>query len=56
MPLASLLPYSSCIVYHGGIGTCAEALKGGVSHLVMPMAFDQFDNANRLKSQKWEML
>lgn len=49
LPLTGLLPYSSCIVYHGGIGTCAEALKAGIPHLVMPMAFDQFDNANRLK-------
>ncbi len=48
LPLSGLLPYSSCIVYHGGIGTCAQALKAGTSHLVMPMAFDQFDNGNRL--------
>ncbi len=49
LPLAGLLPRTSCIVYHGGIGTCAQALKAGVPHLVMPMAFDQFDNAARLK-------
>jgi len=42
------LPYSSCLVSHGGIGTCAQALKAGVPHIVMPFAFDQFDNASRL--------
>ena len=50
VPLDALLCRSSALVYHGGIGTCAQALNAGIPHLVMPMAFDQFDNAARLKS------
>ena len=48
--LDALLYRSSALVYHGGVGSCAQALKAGIPHLVMPMAFDQFDNADRLLS------
>lgn len=50
VPLDALLYRSSALVYHGGIGTCAQALKAGIPHLVMPMAFDQFDNVAQLVS------
>jgi UDP:flavonoid glycosyltransferase YjiC (YdhE family) len=36
-------------VSHGGIGTLSQALAAGIPQLVMPLAFDQFDNAVRLK-------
>lgn len=49
LPLWRLLPYTSALVYHGGIGTCAQALHSGVPQLVMPLAYDQFANANRVK-------
>jgi len=45
VPLNLLLPHVAGIVYHGGIGTCAQALKAGVPQVVMPIAFDQFQNA-----------
>ena len=48
IPLGELLPDAGGIVHHGGIGTCAQALRAGIPQLVMPMAFDQFDNADSL--------
>lgn len=47
-PLGELLPLTAGIVHHGGIGTSARALKAGIPQLVMPMAYDQHDNAHRL--------
>jgi len=49
VPLSCLLPRAACMVYHGGIGTCSQALAAGVPHLITPMAHDQHDNAARLK-------
>jgi rhamnosyltransferase subunit B len=48
-PFGTLLPRAAALVHHGGIGTSAEALRAGVPQLVMPFAFDQFDNAMRLQ-------
>jgi UDP:flavonoid glycosyltransferase YjiC (YdhE family) len=48
-PFGSLLSRSAALVHHGGIGTAAQALRAGCPHLVMPMAFDQPDNALRLQ-------
>ncbi len=47
-PLGRLLPRSAALVHHGGIGTTAEALRAGVPQLVVPFAWDQFDNAARV--------
>jgi rhamnosyltransferase subunit B len=46
--LSKLLPHTSALVHHGGIGSCAQGLAAGVPHLVRPMAFDQFDNSRRM--------
>lgn len=48
-PFSLLLPRSAALIYHGGIGTCSQALAAGIPHLVMAMAHDQPDNANRLR-------
>jgi rhamnosyltransferase subunit B len=48
--MGHLLPHAAALVYHGGIGTLAQALKAGIPHLVVPFAHDQPDNANRLKA------
>ena len=48
-PLHSVLPHACAIVHAGGIGTCAEALKAGLPSVVIPYAFDQPDNAARLR-------
>jgi len=45
VPLNLLLPHVAGIVYHGGIGTCAQAMKAGVPQVVMPIALDQFHTA-----------
>ena len=48
-PLARVLPRAAALVHHGGIGTSAEGLAAGVPQLVTPLAFDQPDNAVRLR-------
>jgi rhamnosyltransferase subunit B len=48
-PLDRLLPYVDAIVYHGGIGTCAQALRAGTPQLVVPIGFDQYQNAERVQ-------
>jgi UDP:flavonoid glycosyltransferase YjiC (YdhE family) len=35
-------------VHHGGIGSTAQAIAAGIPQLVVPMAHDQFDNAERV--------
>ena len=47
-PFSAVLPRCAALIHHGGIGTTAQALAAGVRQLVMPMAFDQPDNATRL--------
>jgi UDP:flavonoid glycosyltransferase YjiC (YdhE family) len=49
VPLSQVLPRSAGLVSHGGIGTLSQALAAGIPQLVMPLAFDQFDNAARLE-------
>lgn len=48
-PLGKLLPRVRAVVHHGGVGTCAQALRAGVPQVVLPSAFDQFDNAMRIE-------
>ena len=47
-PLAALLPQAAALVHHGGIGTTADALRAGTPQLVVPFAWDQFDNGARV--------
>ena len=49
LPYSRLFPQARLVVHHGGIGTASQALRAGVPQLVMPMAFDQHDNASRLE-------
>ncbi len=48
-PFSQVFPRSLAVVHHGGIGTTAQALKAGIPQLIMPLAFDQPDNAQRLE-------
>ena len=48
VPLSQLLPQAAALVHHGGIGTTAQALAAGIPQLIMAMAFDQPDNADRV--------
>lgn len=48
-PFSELLPRAAALVHHGGVGTLSQAFRAGRPQLVMPMSFDQLDNAVRLK-------
>ncbi len=48
-PFQKLFPHCAAVVHHGGIGTVAQCLAAGVPQLIMPIAFDQLDNALRVK-------
>lgn len=48
-PFHDLFPRCAAVVNHGGIGTVACALAAGVPQLVLPIAYDQTDNAIRVK-------
>jgi len=50
-PFSEVFPRAACVVHHGGLGTSAQALKAGVPQLVMPIAYDQADNAVRMRRQ-----
>jgi UDP:flavonoid glycosyltransferase YjiC (YdhE family) len=45
VPLQRLLPRAAALVHHGGIGTCAQAMRAAVPQFMTPLFFDQFDNA-----------
>jgi len=49
VPFSQVLPRCSAIVYPGGIGTMAQAIKAGIPHLIVPHGHDQPDNAFRIK-------
>jgi len=49
-PFSQVLPRSAAVVHHGGIGSTAQAMACGVPQLLMPMGFDQPDNAARIKA------
>jgi rhamnosyltransferase subunit B len=49
LPFSQILPRAALLVYHGGIGTLAQAIRAAVPQLIVPHAYDQFDNAWRLR-------
>lgn len=49
VPFSEVLPRASALVYHGGVGTCAQALQAGIPHFVQNMAHDQRDNLSRVR-------
>lgn len=56
IPFSAVLPRASAFVHHGGIGTLAQGLAAGKPQLIMPMSFDQPDNAiraQRLGVARW---
>ena len=44
-----LFPRCAAVVHHGGVGTVAECLAAGVPQAVLPIAWDQKDNATRVE-------
>ena len=49
VPFDLLVPRTSLLVHHGGIGTSAQALAAARPQVITPFAYDQPDNARRLK-------
>jgi UDP:flavonoid glycosyltransferase YjiC (YdhE family) len=47
LPYSKVFPAASVVVHQGGTGTLAQALRAGRPQLILPLAFDQPDNANR---------
>jgi len=47
-PFRQLLPLCGAVVHHGGVGTTAAALEAGCPQLILPLAWDQPDNAARV--------
>jgi rhamnosyltransferase subunit B len=47
-PFSRVFPRAAAVVHHGGVGTTAQALAAGVPQLVVPLSFDQPDNADRV--------
>lgn len=48
LPLEAVFPRAAAAVHHGGIGSCAMALRAGIPSLVIPFGYDQPDNGARL--------
>lgn len=48
-PFSRLLPRCAALIHHGGVGTVAQALAAGIPQLVVPVAFDHFDEARRVR-------
>jgi rhamnosyltransferase subunit B len=47
LPYSMVFPRAAAIVHSGGVGTLAQALAAGRPQLIVPVAFDQPDNARR---------
>lgn len=45
----ALLKHARVLIYHGGIGTCAQALAAGLPQLILASAYDQFENGARIQ-------
>ncbi len=48
-PHSNVLPRGCATVHHGGAGTTAQAMRAGKPTVVVPVVFDEFDHAARLK-------
>ena len=47
LPYSAVFPHAAAVVHQAGIGTLAQALSAGHPQLIVPVAFDQPDNARR---------
>ncbi len=50
VPLNRILGRAAALVHHGGIGTCAQAIRAATPQLVAPIKGDQFDNAQHVRA------
>lgn len=49
VPFSAVLPRAAAMIYHGGVGTCAQTLRAGIPHFIQPMAHDQLDTLSRVR-------
>jgi len=47
LPYSMVFPRTAAVVHQAGIGTLSHALRAGRPQLIVPLAFDQPDNARR---------
>ena len=47
LPYSTVFPHAAAVIHQAGIGTLAQALAAGRPQLIVPVAFDQPDNAQR---------
>ena len=50
LPYSRVFPQAAAVVHQAGISTLAQALRAGRPQLIVPVAFDQPDNAHRAQS------
>lgn len=50
LPYSQVFPRAAAVVHQAGIGTLAQALRAGRPQLIVPVAFDQPDNARRAQA------
>jgi len=50
LPYQKVFPHAAAVVHQAGIGTLAQALRAGRPQLIVPLAFDQPDNAERARA------
>jgi rhamnosyltransferase subunit B len=48
-PFSAVMGRAACTVHHGGIGTTGQGLRSGRPTVIIPHAYDQFDNAARAR-------
>lgn len=47
LPYSAVFPHAAAVIHQAGIGTLSQALAAGRPQLIVPVAFDQPDNAER---------
>ena len=50
LPYSMVFPHAVAIVHQAGVGTLAQAMRAGRPQLIVPVAFDQADNAQRART------